>query len=50
MKYTLILPTGKIMQFYVQSVAELYKKTHGGVLVTSEILKDCYEDSEFVLV
>ena len=47
MSYTLILPTGKILQFYVKSVAELYKKTHGGVLVTNEILKDYEREFDY---
>jgi hypothetical protein len=50
MNYTLILPSGKIMQFYVQTIAELYKQIHGGVLVTSEILKVYDENLECVLV
>jgi hypothetical protein len=50
MKYTLILPNGKIMMFYIQSVAELYKQINGGAIVTSELLKVCNEDSGCLLV
>lgn len=30
MQYTLITKSGKIMQFYVKAVAELYQQLHGG--------------------
>lgn len=40
MQYTLITKTGKVMQFYVKSVAELYLSLNGGVLVTNDILKE----------
>ncbi len=33
MEYTLILPSGKQMQFYVRSVAEMYQRINGGRLV-----------------
>jgi hypothetical protein len=38
MKYTLIMPNGKIMQFYLEAIAELYQTINGGVIVTDEIL------------
>lgn len=38
MLYTLITRNGKIMQFYVQSVAEMYRTVNGGVIVSQEIL------------
>ena len=40
MQYTLITKTGKIMQFYVKAVAELYLSLNGGVIVTKEILEE----------
>jgi len=40
MQYTLITKTGKIMQFYVLSVAELYRNLNGGVVFTQQILVD----------
>ena len=40
MQYTLITKTGKIMQFYVKAVAELYLSLNGGVIVTKAILKE----------
>jgi hypothetical protein len=40
MQYTLITKTGKIMQFYVKGVAELYQSINGGVLFTQDILVD----------
>ena len=38
MNYTLILPTGKIMTFYIKSLAETYQNIYGGTLVTKEAL------------
>jgi len=40
MPYTLITKTGKVMQFYVLSVAELYQSLNGGQLITADILVD----------
>ena len=39
MQYTLITKTGKIMQFYVKSVAELYQSINGGVVFTQQVLE-----------
>ena len=33
MEYTLIKPSGERMQFYVESVAEMYQRIYGGVLL-----------------
>jgi hypothetical protein len=38
MKYILICPTGKIRQFYVAAMADLYKDIYGGTIVTEEVL------------
>jgi hypothetical protein len=38
MQYTLIMPNGKIMQFYVRATAETYKTLYGGVLIDNTIL------------
>ena len=38
MQYTLITKNGKIMQFYVQSVAEMYRNLYGGVILSEDIL------------
>jgi len=40
MQYTLIMPTGKIMQFYILGMAELYQKINGGVVVTNDVLNE----------
>ena len=40
MEYTLITKQGKIMQFYVKAVAELYQALNGGVVITQQILVD----------
>ena len=39
-QYTLITATGRIMQFYQKSVAELYQSLNGGVVTTQQILVD----------
>ncbi len=44
MQYTLIMPNGKIMQFYIQAMAELYQQSNGGVVITPQVL-DTIEDS-----
>lgn len=38
MQYTLITAQGKIMQFYVLAVAEMYQAINGGVVITQQIL------------
>ena len=38
MTYTLITRDGTVQQFYIQSVAEMYQRTNGGVIVTAAIL------------
>jgi hypothetical protein len=40
MEYTLITKTGKVMQFYVESVANTYKNLYGGVVFTQQVLND----------
>jgi len=39
MQYTLITATGKIMQFYVLSVAEMYQAVNGGVVISQQVLE-----------
>ena len=33
MEYTLIMKSGRRMQFYIESVAEMYQRIYGGVLL-----------------
>ena len=40
MSYTLITKQGRVMQFYVRSMAELYLTIKGGTLFTNAILVD----------
>jgi hypothetical protein len=40
MKYTVITSQGKIKQFYVESVAQMYRDLNGGVVFTQQILVD----------
>ena len=39
MKYTLITPKGRIMQFYVKAVAELYLSIEGGTLFDNSVVQ-----------
>lgn len=39
MNYTVISPSGKVMCFYIRSVAELYRNNCNGTLVCSDILE-----------
>jgi hypothetical protein len=40
LNYTLITANGRIMQFYVESVADLYCRLYGGVVFTQQILDE----------
>jgi hypothetical protein len=40
MKYTVITSNGKIKQFYIESVAQMYVNLNGGVVFTQQILVD----------
>ena len=39
MQYTLITRKGRVMQFYVQAVAELYQSIEGGVVISQQIFE-----------
>ena len=39
MKYTLITAKGRIMQFYIKSVAELYLSIEGGTLFDNSVVQ-----------
>ena len=45
MKYSLITKTGRIMQFYVLEVAQIYQSFEGGVVITQQILEQETVDS-----
>lgn len=45
MQYTLITNSGKIMQFYILAVAEMYQQGLGGVVITPQILEQTLVDS-----
>jgi hypothetical protein len=46
MQYTLIMPTGRVMTFYILAVAELYQVINGGTIVTSNV----FEPTEMEIV
>jgi hypothetical protein len=48
MPYTLITKTGKIMQFYVKAVAELYQTINGGVVFTQQVLETVENEQKTV--
>ena len=39
MQYTLITRKGRVMQFYILAVAELYQSIEGGVVITQQVLE-----------
>ena len=39
MGYTLITKQGKVMQFYVESVANTYQGIYGGVVFSQQVLE-----------
>jgi hypothetical protein len=39
MQHTLITKDGKIMMFYILTVAVMYKDLHGGVVITDDVTK-----------
>lgn len=47
MPYTLITAQGKIMQFYVKGVADLYQTINGGVVITNDILVDTLDEVQY---
>ena len=40
MKFTLITANGKVMTFFIKSVAETYQQAYGGSIITAEILAE----------
>lgn len=40
MGYTLITKQGKVMQFYLEAVANTYQSIYGGVILTKQILEE----------
>ena len=40
MKYTLITKNGKVMAFFLQSVAQQFQQAYGGIVITQQILVD----------
>lgn len=44
MPYTLITRNGKIMQFYIKGVADMYCVINGGVVITADILVETVVD------
>lgn len=48
MQYTLITKSGKVMQFYIKAVAELYQTINGGVVITPQILETQEKEQKLV--
>ena len=43
MQYTLITSKGRIMQFYLKAVAELYQQIEGGTLFDNSVVQKVEE-------
>jgi hypothetical protein len=39
MKYTLITSSGKVLTFFLQTVAEQFQQAYGGVVLTQQVLE-----------
>jgi hypothetical protein len=39
MNYTLIMPNGNVMTFFIADMANLYQTIYGGIIVTSDVFK-----------
>lgn len=39
MKYTLITSNGKVLTFFIQTVAEQFQAAYGGVVITQQVLE-----------
>jgi hypothetical protein len=50
MKYTLLTSDGRLMQFYVKSMADLYQNLYGGTIMTEAILSSKALDKTTVTV
>ena len=50
MTYTLLTSDGRLMQFYVKSVADLYQNLYGGTVFTEAILSSKALDKNAALV
>ena len=46
MKYTVIIPNGKVMTFYVRAVAETYAKAYRGTLCQDRKTGEYYNPQE----
>jgi hypothetical protein len=44
MKYILITPLGKVMQFSVRACAEMYLSALGGSLITDQLYAEAYAE------
>ena len=44
MQYTLITGNGKVLTFFLRSVAEQFQSAYGGVVITQQILQQLLVD------
>ena len=44
MRYLLITPKGRVMEFYLKSLAETYQRAYGGCLVTDQMYAEVYSE------
>jgi len=50
MRYTLITSQGKIMQFYIEDVANLYQSLYGGVVFCDKIVKKVVDNASTCVI
>lgn len=43
MKYTVITKMGKVKQFYIKAVAEMFVSLHGGTLIGEQLIAELVE-------
>lgn len=42
MRYLLITPKGRVIEFYIKSLAETYQQAYGGCLITDQMYAEVY--------
>jgi hypothetical protein len=40
MNYTVITKTGKVKQFYIKAVAEMFVSMNGGTLISEQLIRE----------
>ena len=48
MQYTLITSTGKVLTFFIKTVAEQFQQAYGGVVFTDDVLDIQLQEQEYL--